>query len=183
MFILASNSPRRKELIAKLIPDFICISPDVDENIVASNSAFPLEVSKLKAYKVFSTHPNDVVLSCDTVVILNGVIFGKPKDENDARRMLNELSNKTHVVLSGYTIISKDFEINRTVSTKVTFNKLSISAIEEYIKSKLPFDKAGSYGIQDNKFNLVKEINGSFYNVMGLPIEDIKTHYFNRLVK
>jgi septum formation protein len=178
MFILASKSPRRQELIKKLVPDFICISPDVDENITCSPSALPSEISKLKAYKVFASHPDDVVLACDTIVINDGEIYGKPKNYEDAKRMLKALSGKTHIVLSGYTLISKEKEITRTIKSKVTFNELSEQTISSYLASGSPFDKAGAYGIQDSSFHLIKKIAGSFDSVMGLPTEDIKKYLF-----
>ena len=179
MLILASESPRRRELIKKITKDFVVIPSNVDESILhIAPHDLPGELSKLKAYSVFSRYPNDTVLSCDTVVILNGELMGKPKNKEDARRMLKELSGNKHVVISGYTFINKDKEITRTVRTYVYFNKLSDELIDEYIKSGSPMDKAGAYGIQDQEFNLVNHIEGSFDNVIGLPTEDIKAHCF-----
>ena len=179
MIILASASPRRKELIKMLTNDFIVIPSDVDESIIHTEPhALPSELSKLKAYSIFSSYPNDTVIACDTIVILDGKIMGKPKSKEDAKRMLQELSNRKHVVISGYTYINKEKEITRTVRTYVYFNKLSEETIDAYIKSGSPMDKAGAYGIQDEEFNLVNHIEGSFYNVVGFPVEDIKAHCF-----
>ena len=179
MIILASASPRRKELIKMLTNDFIVIPSDVDESIIHTEPhALPAELSKLKAYSIFSSYPNDTVIACDTIVILDGKIMGKPKSKEDAKRMLQELSNRKHVVISGYTYINKEKEITRTVRTYVYFNKLSEETIDAYIKSGSPMDKAGAYGIQDEEFNLVNHIEGSFYNVVGFPVEDIKAHCF-----
>lgn len=179
MIILASKSPRRRELIKKLTNEFTVIPSDVDESLlVTTPHDLPGELSKLKAYSIFSRYPNDTVLSCDTVVILNNELMGKPHSEKEAKEMLKKLSGKKHVVISGYTFINKNVEITRSVKTYVYFNELSDELIDAYIKSGSPMDKAGAYGIQDKEFNLVNHIEGSFDNVMGLPTEDIKAHCF-----
>lgn len=175
MFILASKSPRRKEILSKIIKDFEIIEAHIDERSV-NLPAYQLsyDLCKRKAYDVFSSHLNDVVIACDTIVVYKGEIFNKPADEKDAYRMLKTLSNNHHIVLSSYTIISKDFEINKTVRSDVYFNDLSDELITSYIKSGSPMDKAGAYGIQDNeKYPLIKKIIGSFDNIKGLPIEDL----------
>ncbi|MDD7316712.1 MAG: Maf family protein [Bacillales bacterium] len=180
MLILASQSPRRRELIKQITSDFVVIPSNADESslhVPASDMA--LELSKLKAYDVAMKHPNDDVLACDTVVIYNNLVLGKPKNEEDAYNMLKMLSGHKHVVISGYTFISKNKEVSRSVRTYVYFNELSDELIKEYIKSGSPMDKAGAYGIQDKQFNLVKSIEGSYYNVVGFPLEDIKRHVFN----
>ncbi len=182
--ILASNSPRRKTLLKEILDeDFLIIPSKVDESLLSTTPANTAkELSKLKAYDVFKDYPNDRVLSADTVVIFKGEIFGKPKDEKDAKMMLKKLSGNSHVVISAYTFLSKEVEITRSVKTIVYFNKLSDELIDEYVKSKAPLDKAGAYGIQDNKnFPLVDRIEGSLSNVIGLPIEDIKSHLKNYL--
>lgn len=179
MLILASESPRRRELIKKITKDFTVIPSNVDESVLhIAPHDLPGELSKLKAYSVFSKYPNDTVLSCDTVVILGNELMGKPHTTEQAREMLKKLSGKKHVVVSGYTFINKNVEITRSVKTYVYFNELSDELIESYIKSGSPMDKAGAYGIQDTEFNLVNHIEGSFDNVMGLPVEDIKAHCF-----
>jgi septum formation protein len=175
MVILASSSPRRKELLKKLIPDFEVIPADIDENeSFVSPYNLPYDLSKRKAYEVFKSHPDDVVIACDTIVIFNDEIFGKPLNEADAKRMLKSLSNNSHVVLSGYTIISKNFEVSKTIKTTVLFNKLDEELIDSYIASGSPMDKAGAYGCQDKDYPLVSSIVGSFDNVMGFPSESIK---------
>ena len=180
MLILASESPRRRELIKKITSDFTVIPSNVDESVLhIAPHDLPAELSKLKAYSVFSQYPNDAVLACDTVVILNGELMGKPKNRQEAFEMLSKLSNKKHVVISGYTYISKEKEITRTVRTYVYFNKLSDELINKYIDSGSPMDKAGAYGIQDEEFGLVNHIEGDFDNVIGLPVNDIKQHVFN----
>lgn len=176
MFILASGSPRRKELLQKVIKDFTIIVPNVDESILHLNPKdMAMEESKQKAYAISSKYPHDEVLACDTIVVLDGEVLGKPKDEQDAFKMLKRQSGKKQTVLSGYTYIGKGKEITRTVATDVYFNKLSDELILDYIAKKKPLDKAGAYGIQDG-YPLIDHIEGSFDNVMGLPTEDLLTH-------
>lgn len=182
MFILASSSPRRKELLKKLIDDFVIVSPNIDERALDSSfspSKLSMEESKLKAYSIHSLYPNDEILSCDTIVILDGKVLGKPEDEIEAFRMLKEESGKKQVVLSSYTYIGKRKEISRTVRSYVYFNSLSYEQILSYIKKYQPLDKAGGYGIQDEA-GLISHIEGSYDNIMGLPVEDIAKHVFGR---
>lgn len=178
MLILASQSPRRKELLRKIRADFTVIAPNINEDESRQQPhEHPLDVAKLKAYKIFQLHPQDDVLACDTVVIIDDLILGKPKNEKDAIRMLRLLSGRRHIVLSGYTFINNHIEINRTVKTEVYFRHLQDAFIEQYVKTGLPLDKAGAYGIQDG-YDLVDHIVGSYDNVMGLPVEDIAQHCF-----
>ena len=179
MIILASESPRRRELIKKITKEFTVIPANIDESVLHIPACdLPGELSKLKAYDVFAKCPNDKVLACDTVVIIDGQILGKPHSKEEAKNMLQKLSGRKHVVISGYTIISKEKEVTRTVRTYVYFNKLSDELIDAYIATGSPMDKAGAYGIQDQEFDLVNHIEGSFDNVIGLPTEDIKAHWF-----
>ena len=179
MIILASESPRRKELIKKITKEFTVIPANIDESVLHIPACdLPGELSKLKAYDVFTKYPNDKVLACDTVVIIDGQILGKPHSKEQAKEMLQKLSGRKHVVISGYTIISKEKEVTRTVRTYVYFNKLSNELIDAYIATGSPMDKAGAYGIQDQEFDLVNHIEGSFDNVIGLPTEDIRAHWF-----
>ncbi len=178
MLILASQSPRRKELLKLITNDFVVIPADIDEHIHVSNEELPARASKLKAEAIKKTHPNDDVLGCDTVVIIDGELLCKPRNKIDAYNMLKKLSGKKHVVISGYTFIKGDKIINRSVKTYVYFNELSDELINKYIESGSPMDKAGAYGIQDKEFNLVNHIEGSLYNVIGLPVEDIKENCF-----
>ncbi|MDD3938742.1 MAG: Maf family protein, partial [Bacilli bacterium] len=131
MLILASKSPRRKELLSKICRDFVIINPEINENESRQHPhEHPLDVSRLKAYRVFQNHPEDDVLACDTVVVINEEILGKPRDEQEAYQMLRKLSGKRHIVLSGYTFINKYREINRTVKTEVYFNVLDDELIK-----------------------------------------------------
>jgi septum formation protein len=174
MLVLASSSPRRRELVKQLTLDFKVVEPRVDERVIrARDSALPLEISKIKAYEVFLRYPHDTVLACDTIVYFKNRKLGKPNNREEAVAMLQMLSGQTHKVISGYTLISNKFEINRTVVTKVTFNQLDMALIDDYVATGSPMDKAGAYGIQDKAFPLVKKIEGSYPNVMGMPLEDI----------
>ena len=177
--ILASASIRRKDILNKFGYPYKAITSnycekDIEENPVLTS----LNNAKGKANDVFlslteSQKQNAVVLGCDTVVLYNGNLFEKPKDETDAKNMLKSLSGNTHKVYSGFFIKTIDFEFSDTEETEVVFNELSEQLIDEYVKTGKPMDKAGAYGVQDG-FNLVKEYKGSFYNVVGLPIERIK---------
>jgi len=177
-FILASSSPRRKTLLKELMGEFSVIEPKIDEKAVrALDAALPQEISKHKAYTIFNRHPDAVILACDTIVYHKGHKLGKPVDAESAWHMLKLLSGKIHKVITGYTLLGPDFEINRTVVTRVHFNELNDELIAAYIASGSPFDKAGGYGIQDETFPLVKKIEGSYSNVMGLPLEDLRSMF------
>lgn len=171
---LASKSPRRKELLTKYGFTFTAITADFNE-ISGANPAVVCEENAIgKSVAVYNSLGNKkaVVLGSDTVVYFNGQILGKPKDKAEAKRMLTMLSGQTHQVYTGYSLIKFDDSVSGYFVSKVTFNTLSQQIIEQYVESGLPLDKAGAYGIQDN-FNIVDKIEGSFNNVMGLPIEKI----------
>lgn len=176
-YILASKSPRRKELMKLISSDFLTISEDIDEE--KSYVLPPIEavkdIAKRKGEEVYKSYINDLVISADTIVVIDDLIIGKPKDENDAYKILNKLSDKTHYVYTGFALFYKNKVLVDVVSTSVTFNKLSDELIRKYIKSKSPLDKAGGYGIQDNeKYHLIKNIVGSYDNVVGFPVKEIK---------
>jgi septum formation protein len=182
MLILASSSPRRKALLKKITPNFTVIPPEVDEEIFTSSvdvKDLPSEESRLKAYSLFALYPNDQILACDTVVILDGEILGKPHTEEHAIAMLKKEQGRKQIVLSGYTYLTREKEINRSVSTAVYFNPLSDEEIVAYVKKYQPLDKAGAYGIQDEA-GLINRIEGSYDNVMGLPTEDILAHVYKK---
>ena len=180
MLILASSSPRRKELLQLITKDFVVDAPHVEEkDLQVSPEQTPLQESKMKAYAALQAHQHEEILACDTVVILSNRVLGKPKDREAAINMLLAQSGKKQVVVSGYTYIGKGREITRSVATAVYFNKLTREQIEEYVDRFSPFDKAGAYGIQDD-YPLIERIEGSYYNVMGLPVEDIKAHIFSQ---
>ena len=178
MLILASQSPRRKELLKKIVPDFKIVPADVDEHLDVPIKELPAAAALLKAKTIKEMYPNDDVLGCDTVVIIDNKLLGKPATEQEAFDMLKELSGREHLVISGYAYLGKDKFVNRSVTTIVHFNELSDDLIWKYIKTGSPMDKAGAYGIQDEEFHLVREIEGSLDNVIGLPTEDIKENCF-----
>ena len=170
--ILASASPRRKELLAGLVKNFIVLSSNADENVSCDD---PVEVAKqlsfVKAKSVFDQNQNCFVVGADTIVVHEGKILGKPKDEKHAFKMLSQLSGKTHGVITGVTVIAKNLSITFADISSVTFKKLDDKDIFDYIATGSPFDKAGGYGIQDSGF--VCDITGSFNNVVGLPTEKL----------
>ena len=179
MVILASASPRRKMLMKELVPSFTIIVPEIDESLSFKNHQdvkdIVKDIASRKCQKVSKDHPNDLVIAADTVVVIDNDIIGKPKDKDDAYRMLRKLSGKTHYVYTAYVINKEDKVITNVVETEVIFNNLSDDLINNYIASGSPLDKAGAYGYQDNAdFALVKKINGSVTNVIGFPVDEIK---------
>ena len=179
MVILASASPRRKMLMKELVPSFTIIVPEIDESLSFKNHQdvkdIVKDIASRKCQKVSKDHPNDIVIAADTVVVIDNDIIGKPKDRDDASRMLRKLSGKTHYVYTAYVISKEDKVITNVVETEVIFNDLSDDLINNYIASGSPLDKAGAYGYQDNAdFALVKKINGSVTNVIGFPVDEIK---------
>ena len=181
MVILASASPRRKQLMKEeLFPSFSIITPDIDESLSFGKFTDVRDIVKdiatRKCLHVSDNHPSDLVIAADTVVVIDNKIIGKPKDEKDAYRMLKMLSNKTHYVYTGYAIKKEDILVTNVVKTEVTFNDLDDKLIYDYIATGSPMDKAGAYGYQDHHdFALIKKINGSRHNVIGFPTEEIKS--------
>ncbi len=181
-FILASASPRRKELVKEFAEEIRIIPAQGEEKAVAGTPRTLVEaLSRQKADEVFSrvNNPQAIVLGADTVVSYGKKVLGKPKSEEDAFKMLKMLSGRSHFVYTGVCFIyfanGEKKYVNRSVKTRVKFNKLSDEWITEYVKSGSPMDKAGAYGIQDG--GLVKNIRGSFTNVVGLPVELCKKLY------
>ena len=176
--ILASASPRRKELLAGLnIPFEVRLIDGIDETYPSELpiDEVPLYISQKKAaaYKA-NISPHTIVLTADTVVVCNEQILGKPIDEADARRMLQMLSGTTHRVITGVTLLVEGNSKSFSVATDVTFKPLSAAEIDYYIRTFKPFDKAGAYGIQEwIGYIGVTAINGSYFNVMGLPVQRI----------
>lgn len=172
--ILASNSPRRRELLEGLDVDFdVEVIKGIEE---AYPSNLPLEqipqyIAQEKA-SAYNVKNDEVLLTADTIVVLNGEIMGKPQDRADAHRMLRELSGQTHHVITGVCLTTTQKQKAFAETTAVTFRELSNSEIDYYIDNYRPFDKAGAYGIQEwIGYVGVSRIEGSFYNVMGLPVE------------
>lgn len=171
--ILASASPRRKELLLKHGFEFKIITADINERETEEKYSDPVEAVKqlalAKATAVFESNRDSVVIGADTVVVFGGRTLGKPEDKEDAFNMLSSLSSKEHEVYTGVAVLCENDITVFADRTSVIFRKLSKEEINAYIATGSPFDKAGSYGIQDSGF--VKEIKGSFDNVMGLPAE------------
>lgn len=174
--LLASNSPRRKELLGGLgIHYEVTALPDIDESFPADmpGTEIPKFISRNKAAAYASRMEEDTLLiTADTIVYLEGKVYGKPTDDADARAMLRELSGKTHEVITGVCLISKEKEICFSTVSEVTFASLSDAEIDYYVTNYKPFDKAGSYGIQEwIGYIAVEHIEGSYFNIMGLPIQ------------
>lgn len=178
MIILASKSPRRKELLSFITTDFTVKSADVDETLpqgITPDKAVEY-LSKIKAEPL--KNENDIVIGADTVVALDGKILGKPRDEADAFATLRMLSGKEHSVFTGVSVIKGEKIETFSVQTKVKMFELTDKEIKEYIATAEPFDKAGSYGIQGKGSLLVEKIDGDYFNVVGLPISRL-----NRVLK
>lgn len=174
--ILASASPRRQELLKYIVPEFEVKPADIDEtlpeDVPAEMAAEYLAVQK--ARHTAEQYPECVVIGSDTVVIVDGVILGKPQDEADAERMLKMLSGKTHKVVTGVCIAHGERTDSFSCETRVTFYPLTDEEIRDYTATGEPMDKAGAYGIQGYGSVLVRGIEGDFFNVMGLPVAALK---------
>ncbi|MEE1025036.1 MAG: Maf family protein [Acutalibacteraceae bacterium] len=176
-YILASASPRRREILSSLDFDFEVITSDVDESSdITEPSALVCELSRRKALAVRDAmHDNNrIIIACDTVVALNDQILGKPVDEADARNMLRDLSGDMHSVYSGLCLIKGNKIKCDFCCTDVYFDRLDKDDIDRYIASDEWTDKAGAYGIQGKAGMFVKKIDGCYFNVVGLPINLLK---------
>lgn len=179
-YILASNSPRRKELLAGLGLDFqVRVIDGIDESypseLPVHDVAQYIAKKKADAYRT-TMHADEVIITADTVVIVGSEILGKPRDEADAVRMLRALSGRSHQVVTGVSLLSAKAQRSFSVTTDVTFKELTDAEIHHYVSQYRPFDKAGAYGIQEwIGYIGVTGLNGSYYNVMGLPVQRIYT--------
>lgn len=169
--ILASQSPRRRELLGLLHIPFTVKVADIDETMDPNKSPAE-EVARLSRMKATAIghNPDDIVIAADTIVVAEGNVLGKPKDEAEAKAMLTALSGKTHQVMTGMTVLRGDKIVSHTEITDVCFRALSRQEIERYVASGDPMDKAGSYGIQSGAAPFVEAIYGDYYNVVGLPV-------------
>lgn len=173
--ILASTSPRRKELLGSFIKDLEIVSPDAEEveegapEVVALSNA----IAKGRSVDI----PCDMLIACDTVVALDNVIYGKPHTDDNARKMLRILSGRTHEVVSGVYLKVKGKEITFIERSFVTIKQLTDKEIDEYVSECHPVDKAGAYGIQDGR--IVESYRGDYDNIVGLPTARIKEIYFD----
>ncbi len=173
--ILRSASPRRKDLLKQAGYTFTIEPADIDETIDFNQPPFE-NVKKLGLMKAIEQQNKDygnILIGCDTIVVLNQKIYGKPKSENDAFEMLKSLSGKMHEVMSGVGIVYKEKIYNFGVISKVYFKELSDQQIWDYIQTKECFGKAGSYAIQGIGKNLIEKYEGSLNNIIGLPIEEV----------
>ena len=173
--ILASTSPRRRELLSSLGIEFEVV-PSLKEEVVDETLDFHevvMDLAQLKSEDVATNYPNHLVLGFDTLVIYKDHILGKPKDRKDAKRMLSMLSGKSHVVMTGCSLTYKGKTTRFYDETVVHFNVLSDSEVETYLDTKEPFDKAGAYGIQGHAARFVNGIEGDYYTVMGMPISKL----------
>jgi len=183
--ILGSQSPRRKELLSWLNVPFKIVTADLDE---ISHETDPVEVAvdlaAQKAHAVFdkiSGDENAFVVASDTIVVLDNKIYGKPKDKEEARVILSELSDRTHQVVTGVCFRFKDFSTGKIRehkfydSTEVTFNEITDQLMENYIATGDSLDKAGAYGIQGPSLTFISRVNGSYSNVVGFPLDKVVT--------
>lgn len=179
--ILASNSPRRKNLLELIDLPFKVIASSVHENfnIDLRPIDFAQHYAQLKALDVAKSNPDSLVIGADTIVVLDDEIIGKPINVKDSKAMLRKLSGRTHTVITGVSLVWRERNIEDTFheKTKVTFQKLTDEQIQYYVDNYHPLDKAGSYGIQDWFAVCVKKIDGCFYNVMGMPLSKFYQHF------
>ena len=185
--ILASNSPRRRELLAGLDIDFtVRVLPDIDESypnsIPTTDIAQFIAEKKADAYRADITE-DELVITADTIVVCNNHVLGKPHNAEEARDMLLMLSGQTHDVITGVCLTTQDKKRAFSVTTQVTFDTLSDQQIDYYINHYKPFDKAGAYGIQEwIGFVGVSDLRGSYFNVMGLPVQRIYKELWNEFM-
>lgn len=174
--VLASNSPRRKELLSGLDIDYtIKVLPNVEESYPSNlpQDEIPVHIAKEKA-KAYKDHlkENTLLITADTIVLLDGEVYGKPKDKEDACRMLRCLSGKTHQVITGVCVTTKEKQHAFGVTSEVRFATLEADEIDYYVEKYAPLDKAGAYGVQEwIGYIGVEYISGSYFNIMGLPVQ------------
>lgn len=174
--ILASKSPRRKELLGILGVDFDVVTSDIDEASFAcctpQQLASKLSVEKAKAV-CSKVKTQDIIISADTIVVFDNKIMGKPKNTHEAAQMLKTLSGNTHHVITGVTVMSSNELLTEAVTTEVEFRPLGDEEISAYIRTGEPMDKAGAYGIQGKASVFINRINGDYFNVVGLPLSKL----------
>ena len=175
MIILASASPRRKEILEQAGIDFEIIPSNYDESSleVTTIDEYSKKLSYYKALDVFNKHPNDTIIASDTIVVINDQILGKPKNEDDAFDMLSKLQGNKHSVITSVCIMKEDKIDNFISKSYVSFYKMTPEDIKEYISTKEPMDKAGAYAIQGKAAKYIRSINGDYYTIVGLPIAKV----------
>ena len=173
--ILASQSPRRRELLSVITDDFTVIPSNVEEIVPDEVTPYdsPEYLAKIKELDIAKDYPNDIIIGADTTVFLDEIALGKPKDRKHAYGMLKTLSGNTHYVITGCAIVKGDECVSFSVKSEVEFYPLSEEEINAYLDTDEPYDKAGSYGIQAKGALLVKEIRGDYFNIVGLPIGEL----------
>jgi septum formation protein len=176
--ILASASPRRERLLRELGLRFIVVCPDGIEELEggAAPDVVAMQNAQRKARAIAGRHPHSIVIGADTIVVLDGKIFGKPRDRDDARRMLGQLAGQHHEVITGVCLVhrSLDTELVFADTTRVWMRSLEPAQIADYHGKIDPLDKAGAYAIQEHGAGIVERIEGSYNNVMGLPTERLQ---------
>lgn len=180
--ILASESPRRREILKQLIPVFDVIASGVPEHPIpgCSPSETARRLAEEKAGAVAARYPAALVIGSDTVVVAGDEILGKPVDRRDAARMLKRLSGRTHQVITGVGVCSPDGNWSLTVETDVTFSELSEEEIAWYVRTGEPMDKAGAYGIQGLGARFIQKIKGNYLNVVGFPLSEVYREFVRR---
>lgn len=176
MIILASASPRRKELLSLICDSFKIIPANIEEKIDGNVDLYdiPEYLARKKAAAVYKLHPDDIVIGCDTGVFIDNQMIGKPKSEKAAIEILKLLSGRTHRVITGCAIYGKTKPVSFSKVTEVEFYNLTDKEILEYVATGEPMDKAGAYGIQGKGGVLIKQIRGDYFNVVGLPAAELK---------
>lgn len=174
--VLASNSPRRKELLSGLNLEYtVRVLPDIDESYpdTLKGEEIPMYISREKAEAYRNSMAEDeLIITADTVVCINEKVLGKPRTQEEAKEMLRELSGKTHQVITGVCLMTRDLQRTFSATTQVTFDVLTEDEIEFYVEKFRPLDKAGAYGVQEwIGFVGVSRLEGSYFNVMGLPVQ------------
>ncbi|MDX9691037.1 MAG: nucleoside triphosphate pyrophosphatase [Acholeplasmataceae bacterium] len=176
MLILASSSPRRAKLLQDAGLDFIVEPSYIDEKVEDDKlkpQELVLELAKLKALSVAARYPNDIVLGADTIVVFEDEVLGKPKDDEDAYRMLKKLSGERHVVYTAVALTRGEQMVSFLSEAEVSMKSLSDLEIRNYIETKEPMDKAGAYAIQGEGGNLVDHYKGDFFTIVGLPLKEL----------
>lgn len=178
--ILASASPRRREILSNLGVEFTVIPSAVEEKTTETKAEnIAMELSLQKARDVAqNADKNTLVIGCDTIVVKNGKILGKPKTQTEAKEMLTLLSDSSHTVISGLTLVLGGKVLSKCEKTQVFFDEIGQKELNDYVASGDPFDKAGGYGIQGKASRFIKGINGCYFNVVGFPV-----HLFYEMIK
>lgn len=177
MLILASSSPRRKEILDFFSIPYKQANPDFDESSLPFDGdpkAYVKRLSKEKAISLVKTHPKEIIVAADTLVYFEGKVLGKPKDLDEAFEMLNTLQGKWHEVYTGITVMNPNHQITDVEVSRILFKDCSESEIRKYIESIFCLDKAGSYAIQAAGNIMIEKMEGCFYNTCGLPINALE---------